>query len=194
METIKLGEHEVEVYPQRHAYITNKVGKVIAQVIADGGDINDAQDIVGFLGGGTYAMLAAMCPNYGKRCPEYEFMGFKDKESYERGDYDEKFDKSPDYPEQVAAFEVLARVNRFDVLKVVQHIIDPKMVKAAVAGWMADRMESTLSGGSVTELLPTDGSRMSTPFGTTPPTSTENGGSRGAASKLSSTPEPSAAS
>lgn len=186
---VTLGDHEIEVYPQRHAYITNKVTKVLTKVMEQGGDIAEAGDLAAFLGDSAYAMLTAMLPAYGKRCPEYEFKGFVSKEAMDAGDYDEDNDKSPTFPEQIAAFEVIARVNRFDILKVVKNVIDPKAVKAVISLKVAQWMES---GGSLTELSPMGGSAASTSSSTTDPTSTESTGSPGNESTSSHEPELSA--
>lgn len=175
MEQVTLGKHTLDVYPQKHAYITNKVGKTLAKVVAAGVDIQEPQEIYNFfLGEGAYPLLAAMMPIYAQRCPQYEFMGFGSKEAWDAGDYDENTDDSPSYAELITAFEVVARVNRFDVLKVLKGVVDPKALRAQFTLMMSEAMETrmSISGPSATEQSENGGSETSTPSGTTPPTST----------------------
>jgi hypothetical protein len=175
--TVTLGAHEeVPVYGQRHAWLTNQTVKFMQGLIQDGDlnvdiDADDPAGFINFLGARTYQLLCICIPAYGKRCKEYEFMGYGFQEAYEKGEYDESEDKSPTLPEILSAFEVAKQVNRFDVFKVIFNIIEPKMIKA----WINARLAERLSSSAPQNLRSIKGgSDPSTSSGTSDPTSPAN--------------------
>lgn len=189
-EKVTLGEHEVDVYPQRHAYLSNKLQAFFKDLIVDGGaDISDASALIGMLDDRAYDLLEVVMPQYCKRCPKYEFAGYGSQAAYEAQEYDEREDKSPSFPEIVNAFEVAARINRFNVLKIIGNVIDPKLLKT----WINSQMAERLSSASASSLSSRAGSEASTSSGTTDPTSTENEGSPSPGSEDSPRPVSAAA-
>lgn len=137
---ITLGEHEIEVFPQRHAYLTNKLGKYVQKLAESDLDLGDASGVASFLGGEAYDLLAVLLPQYAKRCPRYEFLGFDSQEACDKDEYDEDKDKSPTFPEIVNAFTVSATVQRFDTLKLLGKVFDPKLLR----GWMNAQIAEAL--------------------------------------------------
>jgi hypothetical protein len=172
-EKVTLGAHEVDVYAQRHAYLTNKLAGFFQELTAADVDATNAADVVTLLGDRTYDLLGVVLPQYTKRCPKYEFAGYGSQEAYEHGDYVEELDKSPSFPEMVNAFEVAAQVNRFDVLKVLGKVFDANMLKTWVNSQIADAILTSSASLPATS----DGSPGSTSSGAKSPTSTENEGS-----------------
>jgi hypothetical protein len=140
---VSLGDVVVPVYPQRHAYLMNRLGRTLAQFAASTqGEIN-TENFVSFLGGNTYDVLAALIPALPSRLPRHVFMGYESEEAAEKGDYDETKDKSPDLPQIIGAFEACIRVNRFDVLGGLKAIVDPTLLRAYVRKEMAQRLSAT---------------------------------------------------
>ncbi len=187
MSTVKvtLGEHEVDVFPQRHAYLTNKLGKYL-QALAEGDlEINQVAEVIAFFGDQTYDLLCVVIPTYGKRCPRYEFMGFASQEAMTSGQYDEEQDRSPSFPEVVEAFKAAAEVNRFDTLQAITRVIDPKPIKA----WLNVQIAMALQR-SANSLSLEGGSAASTSSGTTDPTLEGNGDSPSGGSSTSQQPTP----
>lgn len=144
-EKITLGDHELDVFPQRHAYLTNKLGKYVQKLAASDLDLGDATGVAVFLGSEAYDLLTVLIPQYGKRCPRYEFLGFDSQEACDAGEYDEDKDKSPTFPEIVNAFTVSARVQRFDTLKVLGKVFDPNLLRGWINAQMATALDKSLS-------------------------------------------------
>lgn len=180
---VTLGEHEVDVYPQRQAYLTNKLGRFIGGLMGTELEDTNGEAIVAFLGDNAYDLLATVIPTYGKRCPKYEFAGYASQAAYEAREYDEREDKSPTFPEIVTAFEVAAEANRFDVLKTLGKIVDPKLLRT----WINTKVSEAILTSSANSQLPAAGS-PSTSSGATTPTSTENGAPLSDDSATSPTP------
>jgi hypothetical protein len=164
---IRLGEHEVDVFAQRHAYLENKLGKWFAALAESSQQNLDVNNLLAFLGGQTYDVLVVMIPTLGRRMPRWEFDGYGSQEAWEAKDYDEQLDKSPTVPEIVNAFEVAIQVNRFNVFGALTKIVDPRMLRALVN----ERLAATISQKSQSS-LPPSGESDPTSSGTTPPTST----------------------
>lgn len=167
---VTLGDHTVPVYPQRHAYLTNHLTKFIESLTKQDINTESPGDVIGFLGGRVYDLFAVALPTYVKRCPRWEFMGYGSAEAYEAQEYVEADDKSPTVPEQVTAFEVAARVNRFDIFTIIGKVVDPNLLKS----WFNDQLARMILTGSASLPSTNGGSETSTPSGTTPSTSTEN--------------------
>lgn len=164
---VNLGEHSIPCYAQRHAYLTNRVGKFVDRLAGGVGDVDGVADVVGFLGDSAYDVLCALIPNLSKRIPRYEFAGYGSQEAFDTKDYDPELDKSPTFPEIVAAFETAIAVNRFDVFKALKGLVDPKMLRADLNLWMSQQISGSLPNSP----SPSDGSARSTSSGTTVPTS-----------------------
>lgn len=182
MEKVTLGDHEVDVYPQRHAYLTNKLASFFGELVQTDTDVDDAAAVVKLLGDRTYDLLGVVLPQYTKRCPRWEFAGYGSQEAFDNREYDERQDKSPSFPEMVNAFETAARVNRFDVLKVLGKVIEPKMMKA----WINSKIAEAISSDSASSPATRAGSPASTSSGATSPATTENGDSPSPGSSPSS--------
>lgn len=164
---VKLGEAEVPVYPQRHAYLTNKLGKWFS-AFAEGAT-KEGTETIAFFGDQAYDVLCVLIPAYGKRVSRHEFAGYGSAEAMEAGDYREEDDKSPSVPELVDAFETAKEVNRFDVFGAIFKIVDPQMLRSLVNQQVAERILKSSQSS-----LPQNGESDQTSSGTTPPTSTEN--------------------
>jgi hypothetical protein len=165
-----LGGKSVPVYPQRHAYLSNRLGKFIDLLSGQADDLDSVQAVVGILGDSVYDLLSALIPSLSKRITKYEWAGYGSQEAYDKGEYDEREDNSPTVPEIIGAFEEAIRVNRFDVFKALGQFVDPKALRASLSLWIAEQV-STASPS-----LPSisDGSTQSTSSGTTVPTSEDS--------------------
>lgn len=167
---IDMGAHTgIPVYAQRHAYLTNKLAGFFRGLTELDASLDGPEDLVPLLGDQAYDLLTVVVPTYTKRCPKYEFCGYGSQEAYDLREYDESEDQSPDFPQILNAFEVSAEVNRFDVLKTIAKVVDPKLLKQ----WINTQLAIAISKGSPSLLAPTGGSQTSMDFGTTPPTSSE---------------------
>lgn len=139
---VTLGDVTVPVYPQRHAYLANRLGKTLQGFVESGEEVS-TENFIAFLGGGAYDVLAALIPALPSRLPRHVFAGFPSEEAMDEGTYDEISDKSPTFPEIVSAFEAAWRVNRFDVLGKLGSLVDPTMLKAWLRVEMAKRLSMT---------------------------------------------------
>lgn len=119
-DTVTLGEHEnIPCVPQRHAYLENRLGRFfegLTKIDTDAlaGDGIGTQ-IATLLGDQAYDALCVFLPALSKRMPRWEFAGYGSADAMAAGDYDEEQDKSPTFPQIVAAFEKAVEVNRFNV-------------------------------------------------------------------------------
>lgn len=171
--TVNIGEHkDVPVYGQRHAYLTNKLAGFFSNLTQLDTSIDKPDDLVLLLGDQAYDLLAIVIPTYAKRCPRYEFAGYSSQAAMDNNEYDEDADKSPTFDEILTAFEVAATANRFDVIKTLAKVVDPKLLKS----WVNTQIAVAISNASANSPAPATGSETSTGSGTTAPTSTENAG------------------
>jgi hypothetical protein len=159
----------IPAYAQRHAYLTNRLGKFIDVMASQADGLDSISSAVSVMGDSAYDVLCALIPNLSKRVPKWEFAGYGSAEAYEQGEYDENEDKSPTFPEIVEAFEIAVRVNRFDVFKALGSLVDPKMLKAELSLWISDRLSGSESSPSISA-----GSEASESSGTTAPTSEDS--------------------
>jgi hypothetical protein len=136
---VTLGEHEYPCYAQRHAYLTNRLGKAMG-VLSDP-DLLGASNFVATLGTGAYDLLAVFYP---KIMPRFEFMGFPTAEAFEAGEYDEVYDHSPTVSQIRTALETALKVNGLDLVKHLGKVIDLDLLQAYVNKTMADQMDSLL--------------------------------------------------
>jgi hypothetical protein len=163
---VTLGEHTIPVYAQRHAYLSNRLGRFLDGFLERVGDL-EPRDLVAALQSNSYELLSVLLPNLEKRVPEYEFRGYGSREAMDADDYDENLDKSPTVPEIRAAFEVASRVNGFDVLSHLWKVIDPSLLRGVINAQIAEAVSQT-SPTSPSE----NGTSDLTSSGMTPPTST----------------------
>ena len=164
-ESITLGGVELAVLPQRHAYLSNRLGPAIQHAVERGEGLT-SDKLMEFAGDGVYDVLCALIPQLAKRMPRWQFLGYGSQTDLDAGEYVEESDESPTLPEIREAFVVAARVNCIDELgKLLGKVIDPQLMRAqvnlALANSLASPNSPTLSGGS-----------ESTSSGTTSPTST----------------------
>ena len=161
---VVLGEHILPVVPQRHAYLVHRLGKFINGLSSTDQELT-GENIAGFLGGHTYEALCVLIPALGKRMPEYEFQGYASKAAMDEQHYDPEQDKSPTFAEIVAAFDVAARVNRFDLVKHLWGLVDPTRLRRMIAVRMDQEVLKTSPSSPRV-----NGASPPTPSGTTVPT------------------------
>lgn len=129
---VTLGEHTIPCVAQRHAYLENRLGRFfdsLTKIDTDGLSGDDVgNSLAKMFGEQTYDALCVFLPALAKRMPRYEFAGYGSADAMQAGEYDEDADKSPTFPQIVAAFEMAMKVNRFDVFKGVLAKLDPTMV------------------------------------------------------------------
>lgn len=168
---VTLGAHEIPVYPQRHAYLTNKMGTWMSTITDAGDDVSGGQ-LLGFLGERSYEVLSVLIPTLPKRMPRWEWDGFGSAEAAALGreGYDEEQDNSPTVPQIIEAFETAIKVNRFDIFKALKNVVDPQLLRGWLNVQLAERLTSTTSPNSPSQSGESD--PMSS--GTTPPISTES--------------------
>lgn len=156
--SVTLGEHTYEVFPQRHAYLNHKLGKWFEslQDVSEGAsNVEGLHDFLSLIGDRAYGLLSVMIPDL---MPEHEFCGYATKEAFEAKDYDERYDKSPSYPEVFAAFSTCLTVNKLDELRKLGKAVDPRIIRAyltqAVGGFLSQR-NSASSSADATDGPPT---------------------------------------
>lgn len=95
METIKIGEHNLPVVPQRHAYLKHKL---------------NAEDFERIMskdyGAESYRILSVLIPELPVQIPLWEWEGYASEEAMQADEYDELTDKSPTTAEIIDAFEM----------------------------------------------------------------------------------------
>lgn len=129
---VTLGEHTIACVAQRHAYLENRLGRFfesLTKIDTDGLTGDDIGNSLALLfGEQTYEALCVFLPALAKRMPKWEFAGYASADAMTAGEYDEDADKSPTFPQIVAAFEMAMKVNRFDVFKGLLAKLDPTLV------------------------------------------------------------------
>lgn len=165
---ITLGEHTIPVYAQRHAYLINRLGRVLADLQETAGNIETA-DVLAYVQAHAYELLCALMPNLDKRLPEYEFRGYGSREAMDAGEYDEQADRSPTLPEIREALTRASEVNGFDVFVHLKGLVDPKLLRGWVSAQLAEAISPTLPSSPSA-----NGESASTSSMTPAPTSTEN--------------------
>jgi len=168
----------VPVYPQRHAYLTARLGRFVSE-LGEAGQTLAIDNIASAAGEQAYALLTALIPNLSKRLPEWEFRGFQSREAM-GGEYDPALDvSSPSIPEIRHAIKIAGEVNGLDILSHLKSglgtLVDPTVLRSIVTGQLLDVMDSasTISPSSPSAT----GDSASTSSGTPPPTPTANGAS-----------------
>ena len=150
------GVADVPVYAQKWAYLNNRLGRTLNDFVASGSALSGA-GVAAYAGAGAYKLLCTLVPNFSKFVPEYKWMGFGSQSAMDADVYDEQQDDSPTFPEIVTAFETVIRVNRFDLVKELRHLVDPqtadlirKKIKVEVATAISESSQElpSPSGGS----------------------------------------------
>jgi hypothetical protein len=163
----------VPVYPQRHAYLTNRLGKFLNELVESGQSLA-IDNLLDVAGAQAYALLTALIPNLSRRLPEWEFMGYPTRDAMEAGEYDPAADEgSPSVPEIRTAIKVASDVNGLDILMHIKGLfglVDPTLLRSIVSEQLLDLIDSTTSPSSQSAT----GGSASTSSGTTAPISTEN--------------------
>jgi len=163
---VTLGEHTVPVYAQRHAYLANRLGRFVDDVLERVGDL-DASGLVEAMQQSSYELLCVVIPNLSQRMPEYEFRGFGSREAMDEGIYEEEADRSPTLPEIRAAFEAASKVNSFDVVRHLWGVLDPSLLRGIVNAQVAEAISQTSPNSHSA-----NGASASMSSGQTSPTST----------------------
>jgi hypothetical protein len=165
---VTLGQHTVPVYAQRHAYLTNRLGRFLSELQDTAGDLQ-ADQLLAYVQERSYELLCALLPGLEKRIPEYEYRGFGSREAMDNGDYDEQADRSPTLPEIRHALTEASRVNGFDVLLHLKALVDPQLVRSWLSAQVAEAiLQNSPSSPSA------NGVSASTSSTTPPPTQTPN--------------------
>jgi len=165
-DTVTLGNVEVPIYAQRHAYLARRIGPAV-QAVIDRGQAVTADNLLAFAGDSAYDVLAALIPNLEKRMPRWQFLGYGSQAALDADEYDDTVDVSPSLPEIREAFVVAARVNGIDELAKLGKVIDPRLIRAQVNSAIANSIDSP-------SLPATSGGSDSTTSGATSPISTES--------------------
>lgn len=167
--------NRLPVYPQTWPRIVKKLGRLYDKVRASGASIDgenlDAGALVASLGDYTYEALTIFIPNLPERMPEWKFAGYGSPDAAAAGDYDERLDQAPTFPQIIAAFETCFAVNggkRF--LDMLGGVFDPKLLKAEMSLALSEWRESQ-SIGSPSLPSTNSGSDQPTSSGTTDQTS-----------------------
>lgn len=171
---VSLGGVTVPVIPQKHAYISHRLGPAIQSAV-EGGEGLTGDRIGDWLGAGAYEALSALVPTLPAAIPLHVFQGYPTVEAYEAGDFDEAVSEHlagcPTIPEIDEAFAVAMRVNGIDKLvELGKAIAGPSglaLLRAQAMASIADSISSPTSPS-------TTGESDSTSSGTTVPTSTES--------------------
>lgn len=165
---VTLGGVVVEVIPQRHAYLTHRLGPAFMEAFGRGNDITPGA-LFDWAGEGTYDVLAALIPTLPRAIPKHVFMGLPDEDA----EFDEKvaalLEGCPTIPEIITAFRVAMQVNGInDLVSLGKGMFDPRWLRARIQLALADHFDSPS--------LPIErGESPSTSSLTTPPNSNESG-------------------
>jgi hypothetical protein len=170
---VTLGGVTVPVIPQRHAYISHRLGPAIQGAI-DGGEGVTGSGIGEWISGGTYAALSALIPTLPALIPEHAFQGYATAAAFEAKDFDPNATPPAGCPtilEIEEAFKVAMTANGIDKLvelgKAVAGPEGLKMLRLQLVSELASSISSPTSP------LPSGGSD-STSSTTTPPISLES--------------------
>jgi len=175
MSEVTLGGVTVLVVPQKHAYLTHRLGPAITQALQAGEGIAPDK-MLEWIGNGVYDALCALIPALGSRMSQWQFMGYGSAEAMASGTYDEAADQSPSILEIKEAITVGMAVNGIDELvKLGKSLIDPRLAKAQINSVIAEAIDSSTSPSRT-------GDSPSPSTTTTAPTSTESADSPSPAS------------
>jgi hypothetical protein len=171
-----LGGVTIPVIPQKHAYLSHRLGPAIQGAI-DSGEGVSGDNIGQWLSGGAYAALSALIPTLPGLIPEYAFQGYSTAAAQEAGEFDPDAQPPagcPTIPEIETAFRTAMAVNGIDKLvelgKAVAGPEGLRVLRLQLVSELANSISSPISASP-------SGESDSTSSGTTAPTSSESLGS-----------------
>jgi len=172
---VSLGDYTHTVVPQRIGRLKKRLGRAM-------GDLQNlnAGSLEAFVDEGlerAHAILAVFIPDL---MPLYEFCGYRSQAAMEDDADDDEGEYGPTLPDIVAAFEVVMRVNRLDLLGHLRSVISPTLMRAYVSEAIADSLRASdplgrTSSSPSTSSTPGPDTPLTT-SGTTLPTSVESAG------------------
>ena len=174
---VTLGGVTVPVIPQRHAYISHRIGPAVQAAIESGEGVS-GDTIAQWVAGGAYGVLCALIPTLPGLIPEHVFHGYSTAAAFEADDFDgdavAHLAGCPTIPEIEEAFTVAMKVNGIDKLvELGKAVAGPEGLRLLRA-----QMLSSVAGSISSPTSPSQsGESDSTSSGTTVPTSTESEGS-----------------
>lgn len=162
--TVVIGSYSYTVVPQRIGRLRKRLGRAL-------GDLEDLQadSVAEFAGASlerTHAILKVFIPDL---MPLHEFCGYRSEEAM-NADEDEDGDYGPTLPDIVAAFEVVMRVNRLDLLGHLRSVISPELIRAYLSSQIADAMRGSPTSSSASSASTSGPPSASTSSGQTSPT------------------------
>jgi hypothetical protein len=177
MPDVELGGITVPVVPQKHAYLSHRIGPAVQNVI-DSGEGVTADNLLAWIGDGVYDILCALIPSIPSRIPAHVFAGYETAEAQAAGDFNE--DKAatlqgcPTILEIKVALTTALHVNGIDELvNLGKGIVDLRLLRAMANQKIAEYLEGPTETTSDSPTLPsTSGEPVSTSSTTDPPTPT----------------------
>lgn len=165
--TITLGDYSYSVVPQRVGRLKRHLGRAFADI--QDLSFNDVASFVDESLERAHRILAVFIPDM---MPVWEFCGYGSRSAYEGSDdSDDDGDFGPTVPEIVGAFEVVMRVNRFDLLGHLKALVPEELLRAQMASMVANNLlESGPTSNSPSSSATPGADTPSTTSGTTPPT------------------------
>jgi hypothetical protein len=136
---VVLGDVEYRIVPQRIGHLRTQLGLALGNL--EGLQLESA-NVLDLLGQRAYAVLKAFVPDV---MPEWEFHGYATRETWEAGDYNPEYDRSPTPPQLREAFTVASRLNEIDLVKHLGKLIGPEILQGFVAGLAADTLDKRRS-------------------------------------------------
>lgn len=139
--SVKLGDHDYIVVPQRIGYLTNVLGKDLPALL----EATDEDSAAKLIGQQAHGLLSKLITGF---MPEHEFMGFASESAYAESDYEREADRSPNPPEVFHAIKMVAVVNGGDALDFVKGLLGPDMLQKIVAMGVARMAEGSATGST----------------------------------------------
>ncbi len=138
--TVRLGDHEYVVVPQRIGRLQHELGETFATLGQDaetpeGSGRND-------LTGSAWRLLRVFVPGL---MPEHEFVGFASQNALDSGEYDASADRSPNPEEIETAVRAVLTVNRIDLVKHLGKVIPPQVITGLVREQLGAGISTLLS-------------------------------------------------
>ena len=140
---VSLGEQTFTVYPQRFGRIKKNLGHEFASIT----DLA-FESLADFIGQGmerAHRVLQVFIPDL---MPLHEFCGYATVEAYEDPEAEEDDDVGPTFPEVVAAFDTVMKVNRFDLFKQLGNVVSPELIRAYLNQQVAESLSRTQTSES----------------------------------------------
>jgi hypothetical protein len=170
---VTLGERSYAMLPQPIGYLRSQFGVALGNV--ENIDI-DASNILNLLVERGYGLLKVFIPDL---MPEWEFNGYATRESWEAGEYDMEYDKSPTTKQIRRAFTAAVELNEIDILKHLGKVIGPDLVK----GLVVEALQKSIAASEKSAMLSAQSTQPSTPESSSTPSQTSSPGSAPAATE-----------